>query len=128
MNDKGLFEIAKADARIARLTLDSLQDELSINIAAYHTQQAIEKLLKSVLNLSGVTYPATHNLSLLMDLATQKQIAYPDWLDEVSFMLNAWSTQTRYNASFVAARRDVLKILGRLEEWMAQEESSLRNG
>lgn len=125
MMDKGLFEISKADTRIARLTLDSLHDELSINIAAYHTQQAIEKMLKFVVNLAGVTYPPTHNLSVLMELAKENNISYPDWLDDISFVLNAWATQTRYNASFVAAKRDVVKILNWLEAWIQQEEAAL---
>lgn len=128
MNDKGLFEISKADARVARLTLSMVTDELSINIAAYHTQQAIEKMMKFTLNLSGFTYPSTHNLSLLIDYATENGITFPSWIADITFLLNAWATQTRYNASFTAAKRDVEKILTAYEIWCQEIEKTLSQG
>ncbi len=123
--DKGLFLIAKADHAIAKLTVSSMQDELSINIAAYHAQQAIEKLMKAMLNLEGVAYPATHNISLLIDVAQEKEVHFPDWLDDITFLLNGWATQTRYNASFVASRRDVTRILALIDNWIQEIERSL---
>ena len=123
--DKGLFLIAKADYSIAKLTVSTMQDELSINIAAYHAQQAIEKLMKAMLNLEGIVYPATHNISLLLDIAQEKHIPFPAWLDDITFLLNGWATQTRYNASFVAARRDVVRILSLIDGWIQEIETSL---
>jgi len=122
--DKGLFLIAKADYNIAKLTVINLQDELSINIAAYHAQQAIEKLMKFIINLDGVVYPTTHNISALMDLAEERKVSFPAWLDDISFLLNGWATQTRYNASFIAAKRDVARILDLIDTWIKEIECS----
>ncbi len=126
MNDKGLFQIARADLRLARLTLTGLNDELALNMAAYHVEQAVEKLLKFSLNLSGVLYPATHNIGVLLDMLTDHRIRYPSWLDDVSYLLSSWSTQTRYNANFSVVRRDVMRMLELSEQWYEEMEASLQ--
>lgn len=39
--------------------------------ALFHAQQAVEKSLKAFLVAHGVSYPLTHNLTLLMDLCAE---------------------------------------------------------
>ena len=39
----------------------------------FHAQQAVEKAIKAVLSASGVEYPRTHNLTLLMGLLKGSQ-------------------------------------------------------
>jgi len=57
------------------LTFSILDPELfEDSVFGFHAQQALEKALKSWLNLRSVAYPKTHDLRLLMNLLdTQAQ-------------------------------------------------------
>jgi len=58
-----LIESALRDMKNVDLVMPTLStDEALWDIAAYHTQQAIEKLLKAILELKGMEYRKTHNL------------------------------------------------------------------
>ena len=47
--DNNLIELAKADVGVSELILGTTNDELKQNVAAYHTEQAIEKIIKHLL-------------------------------------------------------------------------------
>ncbi len=61
--------VAEADLRVMQLCLDALPPELGA--AAYHCQQATEKLLKGLLVLAAVPFGKTHDLLRLGDLAKE---------------------------------------------------------
>ena len=42
-----LLRLARNDLKVAVLVLNEANDELMQNSAAYHTQQAVEKMMKS---------------------------------------------------------------------------------
>jgi HEPN domain-containing protein len=67
--------LAKADEdlRTVRLCLDARPPELGV--AAYHCQQAAEKLIKGLLVLAAIPFRKTHDLDELSHLADP---AYPD--------------------------------------------------
>ena len=46
-------------------------------MVGFHAQQAAEKLLKAALFLAGAVPPRTHNLTQLMDLATDSGLQLP---------------------------------------------------
>ncbi len=63
----GWFERADHDLRAVRVCLAA--SDFLPDIAAYHCQQAAEKLIKGVLVLAGVSFRKTHDLDELADLA-----------------------------------------------------------
>ena len=44
-----LMRLAENDLKVAKILLDSANDELMQNSAAYHAEQSVEKALKSML-------------------------------------------------------------------------------
>jgi HEPN domain-containing protein len=56
----GWLRIARSDMHVARLCLGT--DEPQRGIAAYHCQQAAEKVLKGYLVLAGIDFGKTHDL------------------------------------------------------------------
>ena len=44
-----LLSLAQADVEVSELILGTTNDELKQNMAAYHTQQAIEKIIKQLI-------------------------------------------------------------------------------
>ena len=52
--------VAAADMRAVRLCLDA--DEPMFGIAAYHCQQAAEKVVKGMLVVAGIPFAKTHDM------------------------------------------------------------------
>lgn len=65
--------VAEADLRVVQLCLAASPPEAGV--AAYHCQQAAEKLLKGLLVLAAVSFGKIHDLVRLGDLAAEH---YPD--------------------------------------------------
>jgi HEPN domain-containing protein len=62
-------------ARDDQHVLDRLADDpdAAVWTIGFHAQQAVEKALKAVLSASGMEYPRTHNLTLLLGLLKATQ-------------------------------------------------------
>ena len=65
-------------------------------IFGFHAQQAVEKALKAWLALSGVEYPRTHDISLLLSVLRVQGHAVDEYYDLLEF--NAYAVQFRYEA------------------------------
>jgi hypothetical protein len=63
----GWLAIAREDVRVVRACL--ALDPPAFGMAAYHCQQAAEKLTKGLLAAAGVAFRKTHDLDELADLA-----------------------------------------------------------
>lgn len=85
--------VGTEDLRVARLCIDAA--EPSPSAAAYHCQQAAEKLLKGLLVLADVPFTKTHDLERLGTLATP---AYPEHagLFAATYVFTAWAFEYRY--------------------------------
>ncbi len=87
------LKIADEDRRVALSC--RLMTPPAINSAAYHCQQAAEKLLKGLLVLAGVHFPKTH------DLLALSQLAAPFYPEDRAILaetipLTAWAVVYRY--------------------------------
>jgi HEPN domain-containing protein len=85
--------IAVEDARVARSCLQMASPALGV--AAYHCQQAAEKLLKGLLIAAGAGFPRTHDLTQFAGQAARR---YPDLRSSCEAMapLTVWSVAYRY--------------------------------
>ena len=63
-------------------------------LIAYHTQQCAEKYLKAYLVYCGVDFPYTHNISILLELCSERA----NWTAELrdAEQLTLYSITTRY--------------------------------
>ena len=109
-----LLERADADIQAAKLLLSPVgnptNDERMTDLAAYHTQQAIEKILKYVLH-DGMEMDntakefKTHNLFFLIDWIERKSsFTVPDSLKEIADEITDWEANSRYGESSVAEK------------------------
>ena len=87
------FAMAELDIRTARLC--SAESEELTGVAAYHCQQAAEKVLKGLLVASGVPYRKTHELD---ELVTAVLPYYPELAGMLDPLrpLSYWSWAFRY--------------------------------
>ncbi len=108
MCDIRLFRSAKMDYETAAMIWrNPYNDEMILNNAAYHLQQAVEKVLKGALECVGVTVPNTHKISKLVKMISDNgaNLTITDWIDDHSEMLSEWETQTRYDMDFLVEKR-----------------------
>ncbi len=86
--DNDLLVIAKADLRMAALALGTANDEIMQNMAAYHTQQAIEKIVKNELVAARGYAGVEHDLNILVTDAKTSGVAVPEWVDQNSYEIS----------------------------------------
>ena len=87
------FALAADDIRAAKLCLDARVPVLGV--AAFHCQQAAEKLIKGLLVLAGGSFRKTHDLDELADLAAPKFPKFVAHLDACR-PLTDWGSVFRY--------------------------------
>jgi HEPN domain-containing protein len=87
----GWLAIAREDVRVVRLGLDPP----AFGMAAYHCQQAAEKLTKGLLAAAGVAFRKTHDLNELADLAAAHYPAARQVLDVIQ-PFTVWGFAYRY--------------------------------
>ncbi|MEO5375081.1 MAG: HEPN domain-containing protein [Alphaproteobacteria bacterium] len=87
------LSIVVEDIDVARASVKLTPPRLGA--AAYHLQQACEKVLKGLLVLAGQRMPKTHDLDELASLTTPH---FPQWasLFDVMRSLTVWGTAYRY--------------------------------
>ena len=91
---RALLSQARKDLRALAAMLD--RDAFAEEIFGFHAQQAVEKSLKAWLSFLGLTYPRTHDLGALLELAEGSESApYVAW-DLVD--LTDFAVQLRYEA------------------------------
>lgn len=117
MPQNTLLEKGACSLKVA-LSLKNDPDDGVLCIAAYHAQQAGELFVKHHLEISGIAYPKTHDLNVLISLFAQSGVAEPfgvQQLRTISDKLNSYESQTRYVKNYLLARNDVLDALTKLE-------------
>jgi HEPN domain-containing protein len=93
--------LAKADndLRSAEL-LSAVGDDGPPDVVAYHAQQCVEKCLKALLVSTGVDYPRTHDISILVALLSDSGIEAPALSVEEQVSLTTYATVTRYPGGY----------------------------
>jgi len=89
----GWLAIAREDVRVARACLSL--DPPARGVAAYHCQQAAEKLVKGLLVAASTPFRKTHDMDELADLAASSYPECRDLLDTVR-ALTVWGFAYRY--------------------------------
>ena len=115
-----LVSLAIADIEVSELILGTTNDELKQNLAAYHTQQAIEKIIKQlIINKRGYGN-IEHDLGRLVDDAKSEGIFVPPWVEDNSYEISRWATTIRYNSNFKTNRDSITKYNNLTKEWIKE--------
>jgi len=109
---------AKADeaAAVALMDNPSVPDD----IVGFHCQQAVEKLLKSLLSQLGVHYAKVHNLRHLMELLSHDGCPIPREFEPLE-ELTPFAVLHRYASPEQTGEIDakhVCKLIAHLREWV----------
>ncbi len=99
----GLAVKARLDLRTAAVTLKAGLWEA----CCFHAQQAAEKALKAYLAHAGVSFPYTHSIEELVDLACETEERF-DRFREGGRMLTPYAVQVRYEEVVAPRRADAV--------------------
>lgn len=117
-----LKAIALRDLQLSELILGTTNDEIMQNMAAYHTQQAIEKILKNMIIQARGYGNNNHDIDRLLVDAKDLQLDIPDWIEEESYEISRWATTIRYNSNFKVNRDKISEINLKIEDWLIVSE------
>lgn len=122
MTEPTLLSIAKADLKTAKRCVLS-EDKFEKHIAAYHTQQAIEKTIKYLemqegLNLWG------HDIAKLISQCKIVGIYIPSEIQKNARVYTLWETNSRYYPTQSIRRDSIQKAIRIAEEWIAEVEKT----
>jgi len=113
-----MLDIANTDLKMSNMALTTTNDELMQNMAAYHTQQAIEKTIKHLLVEKRGFGNNEHDLGVLVADAKNEGIEIPEWVNDNSYEISKWATTIRYNSNFKTNRDNIINYNKQAEEWI----------
>jgi len=96
---------------------DAHIDDVMCDMAGYHLQQAVEKLLKHLITLQGDEFPFTHDISLLLDKISSD---VPQWIIDNRETLIKYEALTRYSSVKVASVTNLQEWYSLLEKYIAE--------
>lgn len=121
------LKLVAGDIRAARMSISPVfnltNDEIMYNIAAYHTQQAVEKCLKIILNQfycvdENERRFKTHNiaglLGMIEEFSAEKEacpLSIPEVIYEMSADITTWEASSRYNDDLVILKKNIKTVL-----------------
>ena len=104
-----LLERAKGDLETVRRLLPSSDDEVMIDICAYHCQQCAEKVAKFLILLEGKTYANDHRSDqYLQDLDDEEA---KELINTISHKIDSWATTIRYSRTPLSNKTAVTEVL-----------------
>jgi|GEM_PF-866928 len=118
-----LLDRAKADLVTAELMLKSTDDDVFVDVAAYHAQQCIEKAVKFLIGLEGKTYAADHRLSVILEDLLDEEVR--EIVNGIEISIDSWATTARYKSTIAASAREVAAVLSVCESLVEIVESRI---
>ena len=109
-----LLERAEGDLETVRRLLPSSDDEVMIDICAYHCQQCAEKVAKFLILLEGKEYANDHRSDqYLQDLDDSEA---KELINTISHKIDGWATSIRYSRTPLSNKTAVTEVLAVCEQ------------
>ena len=122
-----LTAYAWADIRASKSALEAIKakegnEKATKGIAAYHAQQAIEKILKSEIYKADPNISPrkmyTHKIYDLCAIAESYGIEVPKGIKDNAYKYSDWEAAGRYDLHFSVRMDSIEKALRLAEEWL----------
>lgn len=112
-------EISQKDMDVVN-TMQKVNDEMYLDVCCYHTQQAIEKLLKCSIELKGVNYEFNHSITKLYSQYVSAGWDEIEILELMAGTITDWEASSRYKESFVATVKQLNTAKGLYDELLSR--------
>lgn len=94
-----MYNRANVALDLAKMALNKVvMDDTYLDLACFNTQQAMEFLIKAILEENGKTYDKTHNIRYLLELLKGTGFAFDKMedLENISDTITQWEEKSRY--------------------------------
>lgn len=110
MNAENFLHLAECDFKVCTDLEKQFPQDHAVRAAAFHLQQAAEKLLKSVISYNGGVPADTSDIGYLAKQCEQFDVFFDEFIADT---LTLWETQSRYDTyiSFSQEKYDKAKQL-----------------
>ncbi|MGL4737237.1 MAG: HEPN domain-containing protein [Cellulosilyticaceae bacterium] len=122
---KSLKNLAEGNLKSAQAlytVFKQTSDESYLHDVCYLCQQAVEKMLKYLLEQQGIAYPRTHDIEVLCELCENNHIQIPETINDRALQISKWATEPRYGANFVASKRALDQVMASTIEWIGNHQ------
>jgi len=111
-----LYSKAISDIKVAEVLIRSFKNNELVEEIGFHIEQAVEKLLKTLLSLNKIDFPKIHDIEKLISLSKEHNIKLPDYIDEFE-ALTMFAVDFRYD--FIENESvDIKYYLDRVKEFI----------
>lgn len=120
-NEESLLDKAIQNLTLAKTIYKELiNDEVYLNYIGYHLQQAVELSIKYNLELNGIEYPKTHDISQLIYLSKLKDIdiGISKYIEDHAEMFTLWESKTRYVLNYKLEKSKVETSIIEVEKYL----------
>ncbi len=93
MNAENLLHLAECDFKVCTVLEKQFQQDHAVRAAAFHLQQAVEKLLKSAIYYNGGIPADTNDIGYLAKQCEPFGIVFDEFIADT---LTLWEMQSRY--------------------------------
>ncbi len=119
-----LFDRAKWDLHTAEVMLANTGGEDGvIDIAAYHCQQCVEKLVKYLIQLQGDVPAPSHEAFIYLDDLNDDIVK--EKVNSIASKIDTWGNQIRYGKSLLSSRNAVTEVIAVCKELVEIVKSKL---
>jgi len=109
-----LLERAEGDLETVRRLLPASDDEVMIDICAYHCQQCTEKVAKFLILLEGKEYRVDHRSDQYLQDLDDKEAK--EMIEAISHKIDSWATTIRYSRTALSNKTAVTEVLAVCEQ------------
>ncbi len=88
-----LFELGCADLKLVEKNLGDR--DIREQMLLFHLQQAVQKILKSLLSFQHIKFPKIHDIEALVELCEEGGIILPEYIEEF-INLTPYAVEFRY--------------------------------
>jgi HEPN domain-containing protein len=116
-----LRDKARSNANRARLVKDLPIAEIGDEAFANDVQQAVEKCLKAAIAWTNATYPFSHDVGRLIEVAEKAELVLPVFDRTVAKSLTEFAGSERYETARTGPPLDraaMLKLMELIETWV----------
>lgn len=88
------------------------EDDAYMDMACFNAQQALELLLKHIIECNGIQAPKTHDIDDLIIYAETAGFKYSrvDELKGIADTISKWETKSRYGSGIVTTKEKLNKV------------------
>ena len=121
MKKRTYVDLINIESKYVRLALAG-NDEMDLNIAAYHCHQAIEKTCGYIAQRLGIRSLREHKIEKWVSYLKEYSVDVPIIIEQNAAEISEWESKSRYNINFYASAQLISQIINEVEQWLKKVE------